>query len=85
MVLPEIKEVKHICMPRLEVNGKSPRSFVPTLIHIAGSVVENPQHWNQTIGSTVSLEIDNRLKVKWVRKFPSLYTYVPLQYSCQQL
>ncbi len=55
MVLSEIKEVKHVSMPWLEIDGKGSRSLVPSLIHIPGSVVEYPQHGNQTIGSPVGL------------------------------
>lgn len=40
-------------MPRLQVDGKSTRTLVSTLIDITSSVVEDTQHGNDTVGYTV--------------------------------
>jgi hypothetical protein len=53
VVLSEIKELEDIRVPGLEVDGESTRSLVSTLVDIAGSVVEDTQHGNDTVGSTV--------------------------------
>ena len=55
MVLPEVQEVKDVGMPRLQVDGKCPGAFVPSLVHVAGSVVVNPQHGHQSIRRAVGL------------------------------
>lgn len=57
MVLAEFKEVKDVCMPWFKVDGKSPRPFVPSLVHIACSVVKHSEHGNQPIGRPISLQI----------------------------
>jgi hypothetical protein len=53
VVLSEIKELEDISVPRLKVDGKSTRSLVTTLVDVAGSVVEDTKHRNNTVGCTV--------------------------------
>ena len=40
-------------MPRFHVNCKCTGSFVAALIHVSGSVVEDTQHWDDTIRGTI--------------------------------
>ncbi len=53
MVLTQIQEFKHIGMPGLQVNGKSPFSFTPALVNITGGIIEYPQHGNDTIAGSI--------------------------------
>lgn len=53
MVLAEVQELKNIGVPRLQVDGKSTWTLVSSLVHISGSVVEHPEHGNNTVGGTV--------------------------------
>lgn len=55
MVLSQVKEVKDVSVPRFEVDGKGPWSFVAALVDVASCVVVYPQHWYKTIGCTVGL------------------------------
>ena len=56
MVLFEVKKVKNISVPRLEVDGKGPRALVSTLVNVAGCVVVDPEHWHQAIGLPIGLQ-----------------------------
>lgn len=55
MILSEVEKVEDISMPRLEVDGKGPWSFVSTLIDVAGRIVVDPEHRHQAIGLTIGL------------------------------
>lgn len=53
VILPQIKELEDIRMPRLKVDCESARPLVSSLINIPRGVVVNPQHRHNTIGITV--------------------------------
>mmetsp|Transcript_989 Transcript_989/g.1567 ORF Transcript_989/g.1567 Transcript_989/m.1567 type:complete len:407 (+) Transcript_989:1659-2879(+) len=53
MVLAQVKPVKHVCVPRLHVDGKGALALATTLIHISGSVIEDAQHGHNTVGLAV--------------------------------
>ena len=47
-------EIKNIRMPGLDIHCKRTFSFSATLIHVARCIVENTQHWNNSIRCSVS-------------------------------
>lgn len=53
MVLAKVEELEHISVPGLKVDGEGTRALVATLVDISGSVVEDTEHGNDTVGSTV--------------------------------
>jgi len=53
MILPEIQKLEHIRMPRLDVNSKSTRAFVPTLVNVAGGSAVCAEHGDDTVGVVV--------------------------------
>jgi len=53
MTLPQIQKLEHIRMPRLNVNSKSTRAFVPTLVNVAGGGVVCAEHGDDTVGVVV--------------------------------
>jgi hypothetical protein len=53
VVLSKIKELEDVRVPGLKVDSESTRSLVATLVNVTSSVVENTQHGNDTVGSTV--------------------------------
>lgn len=53
VVLSQIKELKDIGVPGFQVDGKSTRTLVATLVNISGGVVEDTQHGDDTVRGTV--------------------------------
>merc|ERR1719234_737974 len=53
MVLLQVKEVKDIGVPGFKVDSKSSRPLVATLVDIASSVVEHPQHRHQAVAVAI--------------------------------
>ena len=49
MVLAQIKELKDIRVPRLQVNGKGTGTLVATLVNVTRSVVVHTKHRNDTV------------------------------------
>ncbi len=49
VVLPQVKEVKHIGVPWFEVDGEGTRALVATLIDISGSRIVSSKHRNDTV------------------------------------
>ena len=54
MVFPQVKELKHIGVPRLEIDGKSARAFVSALIHVACGGIIRSEHRDDSIGIAIS-------------------------------
>ena len=44
VVLPQVKEIKHISVPGLEINRKSAGALVATLVYVACSCVVSSKH-----------------------------------------
>jgi|SRR5882762_12017816 hypothetical protein len=53
MILPQVKEFKHIIMPRLDVDSERSRAFVASLIDIAGRRVVSAEHRDDTVGVAI--------------------------------
>ena len=53
VIFSQIEELQDIRMPRLKVDGKCSRTFVPSLVNVLGGVVENTQHWDNAIAHAV--------------------------------
>jgi len=54
-IFPAVQEVKHVSMPRFEIDSEGTWSLVTSLIHISSRVIIYSQHGKQTIRRTVSL------------------------------
>lgn len=53
MVLAEVKELKDISMPWLQVDSKGTRTLVAALVDISGGVVEHTKHGYNSVGGAV--------------------------------
>jgi len=53
MVLPQVKELKHIRVPGLEIDSKSTGALVTTLIYVACSGVVSSKHRHDTVGIAI--------------------------------
>jgi hypothetical protein len=53
VVLAKVEEFKDIGVPGLEIDGKGTRTFVATLIDVSGSVIEDTEHGDDTVGGAV--------------------------------
>ena len=54
MVLTKVEPLENICVPGFKVDGECTWSLVAALVHVACSVVEDPEHRDKTIRGTVS-------------------------------
>ena len=68
MVLPEVKELENVGMPRFEVDGKGSGTFVASLIDVTGSGIVRTQHWNNAIRITVGTQCRSWQTNKQIRK-----------------
>ena len=55
MVLLQVQVFIDVGMPGLKVDGKGPRTLVPSLVHVAGRVVEHSKHGDQAIRRAIGL------------------------------
>ena len=53
VVLFQVKELKDVRVPRLEVDRNGTLALAAALVNITGRVVENAQHWNDAVGGAV--------------------------------
>lgn len=53
VVLAKVQKLKHVRMPRLQVHSEGPLSLATPLINVAGGFIEDTEHGNNAIGSTI--------------------------------
>jgi len=54
MVLLELKKLKHVGMPWLQIYGKGALSLAASLVNISGGLIKDLEHRNETIRVAVS-------------------------------
>ena len=53
VVLLQVKELKDVRVPRLEVNRNGTLALAAALVNVSSRIVEHTQHWNNPVGRTV--------------------------------
>ena len=53
IVLPELKEIDDISMPRLQVNGEGALALAAALVHVARSVIVDLEHGHQAVRESI--------------------------------
>ena len=54
MVLSQVKELEHIGVPRLEIDGKGTGALIATLVNVTCSGVISSKHRHDAVGIAVS-------------------------------
>ena len=53
MVLLEVEEIEDVGVPRLDVDGEGALALAAALVHVAGRVIEDAEHWDNAVGRSV--------------------------------
>jgi hypothetical protein len=54
VVLPKVKELKDVSVPRLNVDSEGARTLIATLVYITSSCIVGSQHRYDSVGVAVS-------------------------------
>ena len=53
VILAQVKPIEDVCMPRLEVDSEGAFALATTLVYVARCVVENAEHWHDSVGCPI--------------------------------